>query len=85
MSIKIRQIKTVFYRGKEVVHTNRAVHANSAVLNCVNHLQFNRYEATTAEVFDEMSGELHAVFRRPVNGEQIVIVFKREFKGEYNV
>lgn len=76
-----RNIRTVYYQGKNSVKTNKAVYANSAVLCCVNHMQLNSYAATTAEVFDEMSGVLHAVIRRPVNGTEIVIVFKREVEG----
>ena len=80
-----RSIETSYYRGnsnkKDLVKTNRAVHANSAVLRAVDHMQFNHYEATTAEVFDNDSGVLHAVLRRRMSGD-IEILYKRKVKEE---
>jgi hypothetical protein len=77
----IRTITTSFYRRKELVHTNWAVHANRAVLRCVHWLQVNAYEATHAEIFDSGNGELHAVIKRHMNSD-IEILFKREVKAE---
>mgnify|MGYP003575880546 CR=1 FL=1 len=79
--IVVRTIKTVFYYGKQVVKTNKASHANRAVLHCVNHMQLNTYEATHAEVYDEETGVLHAVIRRTIKG--IAILYKREVREEY--
>lgn len=77
-----RPIRTDYYLGGKVVKTNKSVHANSAAKNCFDHLQTNDYEATVGEVWDEDTGELHAVFRRKVGGEadpvHISTVFKRE-------
>lgn len=75
----IRSITTSYYRGRELVKTNYAVHANRAVLRCVDHLQLNSYHATHAEVFDSLDGVLHAVTKRRLNGD-IEILFKREVK-----
>ncbi len=63
-----RTIVTVFYCGRRIVKVNLAVHPNKAVLHCVNHLQFNRYEATHAEIYDDVTGMVHAVFRRSIAG-----------------
>lgn len=72
-------IKTVYYLKHTVQRINHAAHANSAVPRCVGHMQLNRYSATTAEVFDTTTGELHAVITRSIDGT-IRIVFKREVK-----
>ena len=69
-------IKTVYYRGNKAVKVTKAAHANSAVPRCVDHMQLNHYDAFVAEVFDELSGALHAVITRSVKGN-IKIVFKR--------
>ncbi len=71
-----RTIQTTYYRGRKLIKTNTALHSNTAVLRCVDHMQLNHYEATTAEVFDNDNGVLHAVVRR--NSKGIVIIFKRE-------
>jgi hypothetical protein len=75
--IKMLTIKTVFYRGKVEIKTNRAKHANSAVLRAVDHMQLNSYGATVAEVYDEETAELHAVVTHNVAG-RISIVFRRD-------
>lgn len=72
----IRTIQTTYYGGKSVVKNNTAVHANTAVLRCVDHMQLDHYSASVAEVFDHTTGTLHAVIKRNIKG--IVIVFKRE-------
>ena len=74
----VRIIRTDYYKGTVLLKTTRAVHSNSATLNCVNHLQLDHYKATHAEIYDENSGELHAVFTLAVSG--ISILFKREIK-----
>lgn len=79
-----RKIQTVYYRGKDIVQVNRAVHVNSASERCFSHMQMNHYEATTAEVFDNESGVLHAVFKRSVTGDEIKTLFKREVKERYD-
>lgn len=81
ISVK-RPITTVYYERKKVVKTTHAGRANRAVLNCVNHLQLNHYGASLAEIFDTVSGVLHAVIAYSVVGK-ITIIFKREVKEEY--
>jgi hypothetical protein len=76
-----RPITTVFYERKKVIKTNHAKWSNKAVLNCVNHLQLNHYGATLAEIFDTLSGVLHAVLTYSVTGK-ITIIYKREVKED---
>ena len=83
VSVNPRPVQTIYYLRGVIVKTNRARHSNSAVLRCVDHMQFNHYEATTAEVFDETTGVLHAVLRRPIAGDQVIIVFQRPVKENY--
>lgn len=77
-----RNIQTTFFWHKKVVKINKASYANSAVLRCVDHLQFNQYDATHAEVFDSNSGVLHAVIKRSMKGD-LTVLFKREVAEEY--
>lgn len=73
----VRHIHTTYYRQKQVVRMTSAKWANSAVLNCIKHMQFNDYGSTHAEVFDSRTGMLHAVVSHSVVGN-IRILFKRE-------
>lgn len=72
------KVVSVFYRGRAVVKTNRAYHANSASQACFGHMRSNRYEATHAEVYDERDGVLHAVFKRTTD-DKLITLFKREY------
>lgn len=72
-------VQSVYYRGREVVKTNRSYHAENAAVNCHKHMRSNRYAATHAEVFDERDGVLHAVIKRTVEGN-VHILYKREYK-----
>jgi hypothetical protein len=74
-----RPIQTSYFFRSDLVKTNNAKHANSAVLRCVDHMQLNHYGATSAEVFDNQTGELHAVVARSMDSK-ITILFKREVK-----
>ena len=74
-----RTIVTHYYEGKQLVKSNRAIYANSAVLRCVDHMQLNHYGADAAEVFDDGNGVLHAVVTRSKE-DKITIVYKREVK-----
>lgn len=74
-----RPIHTAYYRGNKLLRVNQALWANNAVLNCVKHLQLNDYGATRADIYDAVSGVLHAVITHNVVGK-ISIVYKREVK-----
>lgn len=76
----LRTIKTKYYVGKrynEPVKVNSALDANHAVATCILHMQINHYGATSAEVYDDESGQLHAVVTRSVTG-MIQITYKRD-------
>lgn len=79
-----RNIRTVYYYGNEVVKCNRAKYANTAVLACVKHMQFNTYEATHAEVFDDDDGVVHAIVKaKLVDGKhEIHILYRRAVQLE---
>ncbi len=81
-TVYVRPIVTHYYHAnKSLIKSNRAMHSNSAVLNCVNHMQLNHYDASVAEVFDETNGVLHAVVKRGwIRDGKIQILFKREVK-----
>lgn len=79
--LTVRNIHTTYYRDKRVVRMTSAKWANNAVLNCVKHMQFNDYGATEAEVFDSVTGELHAVVTHSVVGK-INIIFRREVRKD---
>ena len=75
-----RWIKTKYCQGKryhDPIQVNSASDANWAVAKCVAHMQINHYEATSAEVYDDNTGELHAIVTRSING-QIRIDYRRD-------
>lgn len=69
---QVRAIRTVYYFKKEVVKTNRALHAKAAVLHCIEHMQNDKYMASAAEVYNEDDGTLYAVIRRTMHGMEIL-------------
>lgn len=76
----MRKIKTKYYIGKRYdnpIKTNHSLDANMAVATCVLHMQVNHYGATSAEVYDDESGQLHAVVTRSIAGN-IAITYKRD-------
>lgn len=63
-------VRTVYYRGKEVVRTIAAGKEINAVKNCVGWMRVNRYEATHAEVYGTTNGRLYGVVvNKLVNGK----------------
>lgn len=78
-----RTIRTTYYFGKDIVKHNTAMHANRAVLHCVNHMQMNTYDATHAEVYDEADGTLHCVITRAKGARTITILYKRPVRESY--
>ena len=79
-----RLIETMYHFNRDLVKTNRASHPNRAVLHAINHMQLNTYGATSATVFDNATGHLHAVITRRIGSNKIVIEFKREVFEQYN-
>lgn len=82
----MRNIKTKYYVGKrysDPIQTNSGNNANMAVATAVLHMQVahyrdeNRNPATSCEVYDNESGQLHAVVTRSPLG-LIQIAYKRD-------
>jgi hypothetical protein len=74
-----RNIKTHFYQNRKYhdpVQINSSTDANRAVAQCILHLQIARYDADSAEVYDDETGELHAQIKRNMHGD-ITILYKR--------
>lgn len=77
-SLDMRNIKTHYFDHKrETLKVNSSSDANHAVATCVLHMQINRYGATSAQVYDDSNGELHADIRRHQSGT-ITIQYKRD-------
>jgi hypothetical protein len=64
-----RSIKTKYLNRGEEQHLAHALHANSAVLRCVNNMRLNVYGADVAEVWDDGTGKLFAQVVRRKNNE----------------
>jgi hypothetical protein len=80
--IMSRNIKTTYWNKPVASHenevrTNSSSNANRAVAACIMHMQVNDYGAMLAEVWDDDTGELHAVIKRRINGD-IHILYKRD-------
>lgn len=64
-----RTIRTQYFANGKLVRTIQAVYPDSAVVNCVTHMQLNSYSADSAEVYDSVTGELHAQVSRKKKGD----------------
>jgi hypothetical protein len=71
-----RTIISQYTNGHILRKTTRSRHANNAVANAVMHMQLDHYKALVCEVWDEGTGELHAVIKRNVKGT-ITVLFHR--------
>lgn len=70
MATRELNVRTVYYRRKEVVRTIASGKDINAVKNCVGWMRVNRYEATHAEVYGVSNGTLYAVIVNTlVNGK----------------
>ncbi len=72
-----RNIITRYYFRREERKINRSIHVDKAILNCIDHLAKNHYQASIAEILDEGTGKLHAVITRNMRGK-ITIVYKSD-------
>ena len=61
-------VRTVYYRGRDVVKVIASGHPMYAVRNCGYWLRINKYEATHAEVYSTDNGKLYAVVKRDMKG-----------------
>lgn len=75
-------VRTVYYRGRDVVKTIAAGKQLNAVKNCVGYMRTNKYEATHAEVYDTDNGKLYGVVKRDVKGNCHVLYEHKPSKAE---
>ena len=75
-----RHIVTQYNQGDEVLKVNRSVHPPRAIANCVARLQTDEYNAAYAQVWDERTGALWAIFTRTPS--KITILYKRKVPKE---
>jgi len=61
-------VRTVYYRGRDVVKVIAAGKPLYAVRNCVYWMRVNKFEATHAEVYSTDNGKLYGVVKRDVHG-----------------
>lgn len=73
-----RSIRTDYYIGTKRVRSTFSSWANNAVGNAVKYMRSQRYDSSHCEVYDTISGELHAVlrFHRGRNRTEIVYTHK---------
>lgn len=73
-----RLIKTSYMDASyDRIKITSSSNANRAVATCVLHMQVNEYGATVAEVYDDETGDLHAVVRHRPDGS-MVIEYRRD-------
>lgn len=73
-----RPIRTDYYRRSKLVKSTHATWANNAVGNAVKHMRSQRYASSHCEVYDTVSGELHAVLRYYIGKNRTEIVYKQK-------
>jgi hypothetical protein len=79
---RVLPVRTVYYRGKQVVKKTASGRPDNAVPNCVRHMRKNEYEATVAEVYHTDDGKLYAVMRRDVQGNLHILYQHKPTKDE---
>jgi len=72
----MRNVITNYRLNKHIVKTNRAIHPESAVLRCVDHMQQNDYGANIAEVYSDDTGEVFAQVVRRTGQRRIEIIYR---------
>lgn len=77
-----RSIMTQYKQGHRQMKVTRAKYASTSVPNAVMHMQMNDYEATVCEVWDETTGQLHAVIKRNVKGGINILFRGTPVRGE---
>jgi hypothetical protein len=80
-----RTVKTVYYINGRKPKITRSNDANRAVSMCQRRMFINQYGARVAEVYDDITGELHAVVRLSANGVVRCIPKRdaREYETQY--
>lgn len=75
-------VRTVYYRGREVVRIIAAGSPLNAVKNCVGYMRTNRYEATHAEVYSTENGKLYGVVKTDIHGNCKIMYEHKPTKKE---
>lgn len=73
-----RPIRTDYYRRSKLVKSTHSTWANNAVGNAVKHMRSQRYDSSHCEVYDQTTGELHAVLRYFMGKNRTEIVYKQK-------
>jgi hypothetical protein len=77
-----RNVITEYFRGRTLIHINRAKYVNSAVVRTFDHMQMNHYGATAATVYDANTSILHAVLTLSASGD-LKVAYKRAVAEVY--
>lgn len=77
-----RPVRTVYYRGREVVRNIASGRPLRAVQNCVGYMRRNWYEATHAEVYSTVSGKLYGVVKTDTHGNTHILYEHAATKDE---
>lgn len=77
-----RPIMSQYINRFKETKVTRAKYASRAVPNAVMHMQMNDYDAFTCQVWDESTGELHAVIKRSVKGDIRILFYRTPVKGQ---
>lgn len=79
----LRPIRAVFYsdtHGRKAVKINRGKDPESMCLLAHMHLRYDHYDAMMVEVFNEITGKLHAVLRLKRNGMGVEAIYHEKAK-----
>jgi len=77
-----RSIVSQYLYGHKEKKVTRAKYASKAVPNAVMHMQMDDYAAMTCQVWDEATGELHAVIKRSVKGSINILFSRTPVRGQ---
>jgi hypothetical protein len=77
-----RHIVSQYLYGHKETRVTRAKYASKAVPNAVMHMQMDDYQANVCQVWDESTGELHAVIKRNVKGAIYILFSRTPVRGQ---
>ena len=77
-----RPIVSQYLYGHKEKKVTRAKYASKAVPTAVMHMQMNDYDALVCQVWNEATGELHAVVKRSVKGNISILFNAVPVRGE---
>lgn len=80
--MRTRPIRTDYYIRAKRVKSTFASWANNAVGNAVKHMRSQRYESTKCEVYDTITGKLHAIICFHPFKNRTEIIYKQKPREE---